>query len=272
MDDKNCKLTHTECHAIDIPPGNERRSNLTNCVFDSIGVTATGPTVLIESFTEVINSSFNNHQGNVLSIQVSKARLSIQSISFNNNSCTDPRTGKDGMLCEGSNISFVGVDITTQITIHSAYIVSFEDSIISRFGINIAASYIYITNTNILNNNFLSFNATISLIVNNLTCKNNDKNNYLQFNGRTNESKIEILSSSFNSSPIQISNACLVNITNSQFTQCIGNKNGGAVNIDNQIESAIIQYTSSTHLSPGTISTLDTRVHKPYMLSCGLFI
>ena len=232
----------TSCHALTIPPGNIRYTSLTNCIFDSIGVTSKGPTVLIESFTEIVNSSFINHAGSALSIQVSNAHVLIKSIIFHNNSCTDTLAGKDGFLCEGSNVSFVDADLTTSMIISSANAVSFENSTISRYGLQVTASYVYITSTTIFSlskKENLILSASKNLIAKNITC-NNNQNVYIQFNGQNNESKVEIIGSMFNNSPIEASNPGLVYVNNSQFIQCFGNLEGGALRIGDPTDSIYI--------------------------------
>ena len=246
--------TGSTCHAITIPPGNIRNSTLINCVFNSIGVKASGPTVLIESFTEVLNTSFINHEGSALSIQVSKAQLLIKSLIFHNNSCTNPLAGSDGFLCEGSNISFVNADLSTPIEIKSANLVSIENSNINRFGLQVTSSYIFISNTSVFSlsgKSNLLLTAANAIFAKNVSFHDNSIN-YIQFNGQTNESKVEILDSSFKSSPIQISNSGFVYINNSQFNQCSGSLEGGAVHIGNQIDSAYIYKCTFTDCTSST--------------------
>lgn len=239
--------TGSSCHAITIPSGNIRHSSLINCVFNSIGVKSSGPTVLIESFTEVINTSFINHEGSTLSIQLSKAQLLIKSIIFHNNSCTNPLAGKDGLLFEGSNVSFANTYLDEELEINSAYSVSFENTTINRYGLRITSSYIFMEDTTIYNlgKSNLLLNAGNLLIAKNLICHDNSIN-YIQFNGQTNESEVEILDSSFKKSPIQISNAGYVYVNNSQFSECSGSLEGGAIHIGDQIESAFVYKCTFT--------------------------
>ncbi|KAK8861066.1 hypothetical protein M9Y10_012760 [Tritrichomonas musculus] len=250
---ENCIFTNNTgnkntCHSLNIPSGHIRRTKIISSIFNAKGIKTSGPSVLIESFTEILNTSFTNHKDSTLSIKVSNAELSIKSITFTNNSCTDPLAGNDGLLCEGSNVSFSNNDLTQKIVIKSANTVVFNNSLISRFGVEIEASFINVVDSTIFS---LSGKSSILLtginhiFAKNITCYENSVN-YLQFSGTNNQSQISILNSSFKYSPIQVSNAGIVCINGSQFNLCLGNLKGGALSIDNHVLQASIYKCAFT--------------------------
>ncbi|OHT13526.1 hypothetical protein TRFO_03253 [Tritrichomonas foetus] len=226
--------TYHSGHCIHFTTGKLRKNYVTNCVFDANGVKTAGPSLLIESYTEIHNVTFSYHDKSTLSLQVSSTDVLITSISFKNNTCTDKTAGSDGFLCTGSNVTFLKAKLDDEVIIKSAERVVFDQCEIKTEGVDITASYIACTSTNfdtIILNFPVSFTAHVIEITN--ANSRNISNNYFTVNGLNATSTVTIADSSFTSAPVLITNGFFT-IQNTRFDQCFGSKEGGSLRITTQ--------------------------------------
>lgn len=232
----------TNANQLYIPKGTKRYNIIRNCIFNGEGVTQSGPSLSLNSYTEITNTSFIKHSQSSTTLTVSGSTLFLISIDFSFNDCAG---NKNGFICKSGNITIHDITFSDFVSIKDAAYIIIENATLSSNGIEATAENIIISNSHFEADDLspFQFNASGFLSVNNLRAANTQKP--IEFNGLNSTSKIVVHNSSFESAALKVSNAHLFNVNHTTFTKC----SNGALSILNDVTSAFVNLCTFTNCS-----------------------